>query len=208
VKVVVIGATGGIGRRLVAQALGAGHQVTAFVRDPSRVGDLGAVRIEEGDVLDLLALTRVLREQDAVLCALGAGSRRATTLYSHAARNIVAAAKELGLRRIVFVSNFGVLHERASDLGGRAMMAAAQIALRAVLADHRLALKELIHSELDWIAVRPLALTDGPRTGTYRVSESGIPAGGSRISRADVADFMLRHIVGEEYLRSIPAIAY
>jgi len=68
-------------------------------------------------------------------------------------------------------------------------------------------LEELRTRALDWIAVRPVLLTNGPRTGRYRVASEGIPRGGYRISRADVADFMIHQLTSDEFVRKMPAIA-
>ena len=76
-----------------------------------------------------------------------------------------------------------------------------------VYREHRAMLEELRKRDLDWIAVRPVLLTNGPRTGRYRVVSEGIPRGGYRISRADVADFMIRQLTSDEFVRKMPAIA-
>jgi putative NADH-flavin reductase len=146
---------------------------------------------------------------DAVLCALGADSWGPTALYSTAARNVVLAMRGQGARRLVFLSNFGVQDEQARGTRQAALLFLARRVLRHTLADHRLALEEIGGSPLAWTAVRPLAMSDGPLTGRYRVETDGLlPPGGARVSRADVAHFMLRQAVEDEFLNSAPAIAY
>jgi putative NADH-flavin reductase len=88
------------------------------------------------------------------------------------------------------------------------MLMLARRVIRHTLADHRRALEAFIRSDLEWVAVRPMALTNGPLTGRYRIAASGLPHKGRRIARADVADFMLSQAQDDRYLRQAPAIAY
>jgi putative NADH-flavin reductase len=113
-----------------------------------------------------------------------------------------------GVRRLMFLSNFGVLGEKGSGAPTAAVVFLAKLTLRPTLEDHRRALDELRKHDSEWIAVRPMMLTDGARTGEYRVALDGLPRGGARISRADVADFMLKQVTSGEYVHRVPAIAY
>jgi hypothetical protein len=108
----------------------------------------------------------------------------------------------------VFLSNFGVLGEQGSGWRQKALLMLASPMLRHTLADHRLALEAIRQAAPEWVAVRPLALTDGCGTGQYRVSVDDLPPGGTRIARGDVADFMLRHATETRYLGEAPAISY
>jgi putative NADH-flavin reductase len=208
-KVAVIGASRGVGRHIVEQALARGHEVTAAVRNPAdlplRHERLWVVTC---DALDTVAVSAVIREQDVVFCALGTDSRGPTTLYSLAAQNVLAGMRQHGVRRLVFLSNFGVADEKASDFLSLLMLMLARRVIRHTLADHRRALDAFIRSDLEWVAVRPLALTNGPLTGRYRVHVFGLPYKGRSIARADVADFMLNQAQEDRYLRRSPAIAY
>jgi putative NADH-flavin reductase len=141
-------------------------------------------------------------------CTVGADKRGATTLYSTAARNIAGAMDDQGVRRLVFLSNFGVLGEKGSGARTAAVVFIAKLLLRPTLEDHRRALDELRKHNWEWIAVRPMRLTNGPRTGHYRVALDGLPREGTRISRADLADFMLKQVTSSEYVHRVPAIAY
>jgi nucleoside-diphosphate-sugar epimerase len=133
---------------------------------------------------------------------------RTTTLYSTAARNIASAMDDQGVRRLVFLSNFGVLGEKGSGARTAAVVFTTKLPLGPTLEDHRRALDELRKRNWEWIAVRPMRLTNGPRTGHHRVAVDGLPRGGARISRADVADLMLKQVTSSEYVHRIPAIAY
>jgi len=208
-RVVVFGASGATGRELVAQALVQGHHVTAFVRNASRLGiGSGEVNVVQGDVTDSSAVARAVEGQNAVLCALGAATplRRDRTLVE-GVRHIVDAMERRGTRRLVYLSFLGVREGRRQlSFVGRVIVPRL---LHNVVADHEA--KEAIIRErgLDWVIVRPPRLTNGPRRGVYRHgvgirATSLIP----RISRADLADFMLRQISSDTYVHNTPAVMY
>ena len=208
-NIVIFGANGGVGSNLVERALAEGHQVTAAVRNPAAI-DLTHHRLDvvPCNVLDPISVDKATAGQDVAFCAIGTPSRAPTNLYSAGARNIVRAMRAHQVRRLVFLSNFGVLGERARDLRGSLLLFLAKRIIRHTLVDHRRALDEIRGHVPEWIAVRPMALTDGPRTGRYRIVTDGLPSKGMRISRADVADFSMRQATGNDYLYKVPAIAY
>jgi putative NADH-flavin reductase len=208
-RLVLFGATGGVGRFLLGRTLADGHDVTVVVRDPSRLGVRHrSLRVLAGDVTDPECAPSVVPGHDVVLCALGTGGRGPTTLFSTAATNVASAMDSSGVRRLVFLSNFGVLSEAAPDLRWAVMMPFARFRIRHLLRDHVAAIDEVRRHDLDWTFVRPLILTDGPLTGRYRIAVEGLPPGGLNISRADVADFMARQVTDDEFVRRLPAIAY
>lgn len=209
-RLVVFGASGGTGRELVAQALAQGRTVTAFVRNPARLSVRSPeLHLAQGDVTDMAAVERAIQGQDAVLCALGAASplRRDRTLIE-GVEHIVDAMTRYGTRRLVYLSFLGVLKGRAQlSFIGRTVVA--PLLLRNVVADHEAKEHVIQHSGLDWVIVRPPRLTNGSRVGHYRHgvdirATSVIPI----ISRADVADFMLRQIDDDTYVHRPTAIMY
>jgi putative NADH-flavin reductase len=208
-KVIVFGASRGVGRAFTELALAQGHRVTAVVRDPATLApNHECLEVAAGDVSDRRSVRRHLDGHDMAFCTVGADTRGATTLYSDAAGNIADAMGVEGVRRLMFLSNFGVLGEKGRGIRTAAMVSLTKRLLRPTLEDHRRALDELTKHDLRWIAVRPMALTDGARTGEYRIVEDGLPKGGTRISRADVADFMLKQLDSDAYVHRVPAIAY
>ena len=208
-KIVVIGASRGVGRCIVELALSQGHHVTAAVRDPSSIRIAHErLRIVRCDVLDTAAVGEAIAGQDAVLCTLGTSDKGPVTLYSTGARNIVLEMKKQRVRRLVFLSNFGVLGERAKGLRTNVLLFLVKRLLHRTVADHRRALDLIQEHAPEWVAVRPLPLTHSNWTGSYRVAVEGIPDHGTRIARADVADFMLRQASSDAYLYKIPSIAY
>ena len=206
-KLIIFGATGSVGRHLVEQAWAQGHQVTAFVRDPSALDaphqDLA---LQVGDVFDREAVADAVRGQDAVLIALGAG--RKGTVRSVGTGHIIAAMKRHGVRRLICQSTLGAGDSRPllTFFWKRIMFG---LLLREAYADHEAQEALVRNSGLDWTIVRPGAFTDGPVTGAYK---HGFPPTETdlelKISRADVASFMLRQLTGTAYLHRAPGLSY
>ena len=206
-KVLIFGATGSIGRELVTQGLEMGHTVTAFARDPSKMAIIHArLEIIEGDVMDSAAVDRAVAGHDAVLIALGAGSKG--QVRSTGTRNIIQAMQKSGTRRLVCLSTLGVGDSRGNmNFLWKYVMFG--MLLRAAFADHVSQEDHVIRSGLDWTIVRPAAYTDGERTGNYRhgfpATEKGLKL---KISRADVADFVLTQLADDSYIRMTPGVSY
>jgi putative NADH-flavin reductase len=206
-KIVVFGATGSVGRLIVEQALEQGHIVTAFVRDPAKLGiEQTNLRIVQGDALDPAAVEAAVRGQDAVVCALGAGAKGG--IRAEGTRNIVRAMDKAGVRRLVCQSSLGVGESRENlNFFWKHIMFG--LLLRRAYADHVSQENQVMRSGLDWTIVRPGAFTDGPRTGRYRHGFSATDkAITHKVSRADVAEFMLKQLSDASYLRKTPALSY
>jgi putative NADH-flavin reductase len=208
-KLLVFGATGGTGRELVEQALAQGHEVTAYARNPAKLGDITHARLQviRGDVLDAAAVEQAVPGHDAVVCAIGAGAGR-TSLREDGTRNIVRAMEKVGVRRLICQSSMGVGDSRA-NLGFLTKCVIVPVFLRHAFADHERQEAVVKESDLDWTIVRPPHLKDGPRTGAYRhgfpTTDTGIQG---QISRADVADFMLKQLTEDTYLHQTPGLSY
>ena len=207
-KVVIFGATGQTGRLLTKRALSHGDEVTAFVRDPARLSNRGGLmRVIQGDVLDMVSVEPAVAGQQAILVALGTATKGSPPVLPQGIRHVLDAMERHGVRRIVALTAAGALHESAETIGARLGMKLARAMIPRVYAEHRGMLEEIRMRDLDWTAVRPVLLTNGPWTGRYRVVEEGIPRGGYRISREDVADFMIRQLTNNDFVRKMPAIA-
>ena len=208
-KVVVFGASGKTGRLLIERAVASGHMVTASVRDPVRLNaPRDSVHVVQGDVLDSASVDQAVANQEAILVALGTAARRGSPqVLPHGIRHILDAMERHGVRRILVLSAAGALHEPAGSIVGSLGLILARAFLPGVYREHRAMLEELRTRNLDWLAVRPVILTNGPWTGRYRVVAVGIPRGGYRVSRADVADFMIRQLTSDEFVRKMPAIS-
>lgn len=195
-KLTVFGATGGIGREIVRQALGAGHQVTAVVRDPTRLDITGdAVEVFRTDLTDPQELRAAVTGRDAVLSGLGARSRRDAGVAARLTRAVLGAMEAEGVRRLLVVSAGPVGPEPENDgFLDRGMRGLVSAVLKDVYADLREMEAELARSGTDWTSVRPPRLQDKPLTGRYRTVVGGFPPKGRFIARADVAHAMLSMI--------------
>jgi len=205
-KVLVLGATGGTGRSLVEQAVEAGFSVTVLLRSPAKLPP-GSVRVVTGDLIsDSAGLHAAVSGQDAVISTLGVGqSFKSGHLISQSAPVIVAAMREHGVRRLVFTSAFGVgATRRDTPLLPRVFIATL---LRDVYKDKQAGEQAILTSDLDWTIVYPVGLTNGPRTSRYRVGERLSLKGFPRISRRDVAEFLLRQVEDRSYVRKGVLIA-
>ena len=209
-RVLIVGATGGTGRQLVAQALKRGYAVTAFVRDPSRLQlDHPQLTVIQGDVLDYSSVEAAMRGQEAVLSALG--HKRffyPTRILSKGTRNILRAMEAHSVPRLVCETSLGI-----GDSVGRMGLLFTFFVIPVILPfyfwDKTRQERMIARSNVEWVIVRPGMLTNGNMRGRYR---HGRHVGGFfwtvRISRADVADFMLNQMVSDMYLRTAPGVCW
>lgn len=203
-KIVIFGATGKTGRELVKQGTERGHAVTAFVRNPKRLPFHHLnLRLVTGDVLDSETLATAVAGQDAVLVALGSRSLGKTSVRATGTRHIVAAMHQHGVRRLIVMTSLGV-GESYTQLSWLPRLTVRTV-LRNVIADHAAQEDIVTHSNLDWTIVRPGGLNDGAYTGQYIYGLDPNLNPGS-ISRADVADFMLKQLESTQFVGQTPVI--
>jgi putative NADH-flavin reductase len=198
-NVIIFGATGGTGRHLVEQALDLGHSVTAFVRDPARMPrSHPLLRRAIGDVLDPSAVDSAMPGHDAVLCALGtmpeskhdrARRQPKVPVCSEGTKNIAEAMAHHGVRRIVVESAASIGASRNTSRFGAALIV--RLLLKESMEDKERQEAVLEASTLDWTIIRPPRLSDGPRTRDSRFGDALPWSLISRISRADIAAFMV-----------------
>ena len=206
-RLLILGATGPTGRHLVDQALAAGHEVTAFARDAARMDVKHPnLTVASGVATDSRALEGPMVGQDAVLSALGAGNSLRSDIATRSVAALIPAMRAQGLQRVILLSAFGVgeTFEQASVV----QRLAYRTLLRQIFADKAKADAMLRQSGLDWTLVYPTVLTNGPRTNTYRVGEKLAMKAMPKISRADVAVFMLAQLSAAEWLRRTAVISY
>ncbi len=204
-KLAIFGATGGTGQELVKQSLAQGHEVTAFARTPEKLAlRHERLRVVAGDVLDYAAVEQAVTGQDAVLCALGSPSLKANTVLSEGTQNIIQAMTAHKVRRFVCETSLGVGDSQGQP-GFIFSNLVVPLFLRHVMADKEIQESYIKASSLDWVIVRPGGLTNSPRAGNYRHGLAKDISG--RIARADVAEFMLKQVSDDTYLRKTPAIA-
>jgi putative NADH-flavin reductase len=206
-KLLILGGTRGIGQHVVAQALEAGHEVTAFARSADAIPvQNDRLHLVAGTVTDGSRLSQAVRGQDAVISALGQGmSLKADNLMQRSVPVILSAMRAQQVRRLIFTSALGVGDSiRDVPLFSRMIM---RFLLKDIYAD-KVAGEELIRrSDLAWTLVQPPQLTNGPLTRKYRVGERLELRGIPRISRADVAHFILSELDDTTYVRKVVLIA-
>jgi putative NADH-flavin reductase len=202
-KLFILGATGGIGRHLLQLALERGHQVTAFVRSPQKIGlTHERLQVVQGDVFNADQMAQAMAGHDAVLSAFGPTTLRTTTQRRDFGRTLAAALRKSGVKRTQLVSSALLFRE----LGGFSRLLRA-VLFRKLLPDMAGMEVEISQSDLDWTIVRPPRLTNGPARHSYRIADGVLPAGGFLISRADVAHFMIGEAEKPTHLKQIVGVA-
>lgn len=207
-ELLVIGATGTTGREVVKQALSLGHRVTAFSRNPEPLRQIRHhnLQLMSGDVMDALSVEKAVRGKDAVLSTLGAG--RKGTIRSEGTRHVIEAMQKNKVRRFICQTTLGAGDSRVHlNFFWKHIMFG--LMLREAYRDHEVQERYIMNSNLDWTIVRPAALTDGPATGQYRhgfgEEERGLKL---KVSRKDVALFMLMQLSSEQYVHQAPGLSY
>lgn len=210
-RLTVFGATGGVGREVVGQALAAGHEVTAVVRAPARLPEALDTRALHGVVAldDPVAVRAAVAGRDAVLSGLGARGRKADGVAERLTGRIIAAMEAEEVRRLLVVSAVPVGPVPAGEpLVDRLARKAVGAVLAEVYADLARMEAALERSATEWTSVRPPKLTDGPCTGVYRTVVGGAPVSSRSLSRADVAHAMLKLTDDPAAVRRGVGVAY
>ena len=205
-KVIVFGGTGTVGRLVVEQAVEQDHEVTLLTRNRALAGPPPArVHVVEGDVFDARAIAPVIAGHDAVVVTLGGGRKGGVRARGTAA--IIEAMRTSGVRRLVVQSTLGVgdSREQLNFFWKRLMFG---LLLRGAYADHVEQERLTRASGLDWTIVRPSSFTDGPRTGSYRRGFGPQEKTALKVSRADVAEFVVEQLTDDTWLRKAPSLAY
>lgn len=207
-KLVVLGATGGTGLEIVRQSVEHGHSVTAFVRSPERLKQFrDRVTVKQGDLLNSVELERVIEGHDAIVSGFGPRapeSKADANLRRQFAVALTGAMLNAGVRRVV-VESVAFLFK---DSIVPPAYFVGRLFFPVTVADSAAMERVFEESELDWTIVRPPQLTDKPFTGKYRVREGHLPRFGFKISRADVADFMIKSVENRLTTRKILGVCY
>ncbi len=208
--VLIIGASRGIGFETVKLALKAGHSVRAMARSASaiRLRDPKLERLD-GDALDQRTIERALEGVDAVIQTLGVSPTPelifgGTRLFSATTRILVNAMEASAVKRLICLTGVGAGDSRGH--GGLLYNAALCLILRRIYADKDAQEWIIRRSRLDWTIVRPTILTTGPRTRAYRVLVDARDWHSGFISRADVADFLVKQINDASLVHKTPAL--
>jgi putative NADH-flavin reductase len=210
-KIAIFGATGRTGIPLMEQALAAGHEVVALVRDPAKVpANLAAnphLTLITGDVMNPPDVDRAVEGADAVISVLGRSKNSPPQMHTVATGHIVASMEKYEVKRLVSLSGAGVAAPQDRPKLANRLISLALKALSGDVLQDAIGHAEVItHSPLDWVIVRGPMLRDGSHTGQYKVGWVGVNTSTS-ITRADVADFLLKQTTDNTYLRQMPMIS-
>lgn len=207
-KITIFGATGRTGQHLVEQALERGHEVTAFARSPQKLAAYrGRIAVVEGDVQDANAVQEAVAGADAVISVLGPTENTPDYQVTRGTRHILDAMKQHGVDRIVISAGAGVGDPNDEPrLFNKAINLLLKLFSRHVYEDMRRTVATVRDSDVDWTIVRVPMLTDDAPKGEVKVGYVG-KGMGPRITRADVASFMLDQVGGDAYLHQAPAIS-
>ena len=207
-KLTVFGATGKTGRHLVEQALAKGHTVTALARNPAKL-DFKHERLKliQGDIRDAARVSEALAGADAVITVLGPASNKPELAVSQGMDNILAAMRQHGVRRLIQSAGAGVRDPKDQPTLVHAFFGIlVRVLSPNVVKDMEHVVDNVRRSNLDWTVVRVPMLTEDPATGRVREGYVG-KAIGPRLSRADMAAYLLRQLESQTYLRQAPAIS-
>jgi putative NADH-flavin reductase len=204
-KIALFGASGRTGTLLLERCLGAGHSVTALVRNPSTFAFKDRVHVIPGDAFDRAAIAATLAGADTVLSALGARSLKKEDVLERAVPLIVAAMIDAQVNRIVVLGSAGALDSALDKQPAWRRWIVQNIFYNTLLkypvASQRAQYAALSAGPLDWTMVMPPMLMDVPAKGNLRIDGDALPRNGSRIARADVADFMMEQLTSQRWSR-------
>lgn len=201
-KLLVLGASGSVGRRIVEQGVARGHEITAQTRDASKLQSIPAgVHVAAADPRDTGALAALVAGQDAVIFALGAGGTGPTTLFSDVTKSLITAMREKGVRRLVAITGVGAGETRGH--GGFVYdWIIFPLFTRHIYSDKNRQEELIRASDLDWVILRPAPFNDAPASTPFQaVAEVGPGTVLRRIARDEVACFALDQLEKDDFLR-------
>jgi putative NADH-flavin reductase len=208
-RLLVLGASGGTGQQVVAQALDQGHEVTAFVRDPEKLRTRHErLHVTVGDMIEGTGpLEQAMKGQDAVISALGRGQvLKSDHLIQRSVPRMLAAMESARVARLIFTSAIGVGNAFSeAPLFSKFVI---RVILRHIYADKLMGEALIEKSDRDWTIVQPAGLTNGPLTQRYRAGDHLTHRSFATVSRADLAHFLLSQLDDRTYVRKIVQLGY
>lgn len=195
-KVFILGATGQTGSILTQKFIDKGYEVKIYIRNLEKANvtsDL--LTVVEGSISDTDKLSEAMIGYDVVCSCLGGNANKKDYALTNLMKNVVHSAEKADVKRIVSISSAGIDNE----IPGFIAKLFVNLFYKHAINDHKEAAKIIRSSNLNHTIIRPLSLTNDDFTGEYRVSESGIPKGATKISRRDLAHFMTDVILNDKY---------
>jgi putative NADH-flavin reductase len=209
-NIAMFGASGATGTLLTQRCLAAGYNVAALLRTPEKFPLRAQVRAIQGSPFDLSSVHTTIVGADLVLSALGANSLKKEDVLERAVPQIITAMQQTAseakpVRRIIVLGSAGALPTSLNKQPAWRRWIIQNIVystfLKWPVASQTSQWNDLSRSDLDWTMVMPSMLTNGPACGKYRTDGDALPRNGSRISRADVADFMMLQIGNPQWIK-------
>jgi putative NADH-flavin reductase len=209
-NIAIFGASGASGTLLTQRCLTAGYQVNALLRTPEKFPLRDRIRIVQGSPFDLASVSQTIEGADVVLSALGANSLKKEDVLERAVPQIIAAMQRTAgqpkpVRRIIVLGSAGALPTSLDKQPAWRRWLVQNIVYNTFLkwpvASQISQWNDLSHSNLDWTMVMPPMLTNTLARGAYRIDGEALPRNGSRISREDVADFMMQQIDNPQWIQ-------
>jgi putative NADH-flavin reductase len=206
-RIALLGGSGRIGSEVLDMLLADDHEVQVLARSGGSVRPADGLTVTEGDALDPASVAAVVKGADAVVSALGPRGARSQGLLEGAAANTVAAMNDVGVRRLIAVSAAGAFIMADPDSGALTKFVVPRVFAKP-FADVRRMEDVIRASGLEWTLVRPTRLVRGPATSQYRTRSDFPPQGGMKVSRADVAQFIVDALGQHSWIGASPALAY
>jgi putative NADH-flavin reductase len=206
-KITVFGATGTVGLHFVKQALQHNYHVTALTRNGSALSSLSHpnLKIVKGDLMNIQDVKKAIEGADCVVCAIGDGAKG--KIRAAGTKNIIEAMSSLGVKRLICQTTLG-LGESRNNLNFFWKHVMFGMFLKKAYRDHEKQEQFIFSSSLDWTIVRPSAFTEGDVTQRYKVGFDGNTRSLSlKISRADIADFLIKQVTSDRYRKQAVSIS-
>ncbi len=201
-KIIIFGATGGTGQQLVEQSLSIGYETSVFVHNnPQKLDQYaGKIKIYQGDVRDFDGVNQAIQGHDAVMIALGAIPGKVQQTLSLGTANIVRVMETNNIKRLVTETGAALVEDK-NQLPMIWRLTPNMPLMREMFDDKRKQEKAIMDSKLDWIIVRPANLNNNPLNLNYKVGEHIKLQVASSVARADVADFMIKQLTSDTWLK-------
>ena len=208
-KIAIIGASRGIGYQLLKLAVEERHEVTALLRNPDKLQiAYDNLHVIKGDILDPASVAAVTDDQGGICVCIGIPpSMKSVEVFSKGIENVLASINDNPEQKLIVITGIGAGESKGHGgfLYDRVFN---PLLLKEIYRDKDREEALIKESHANWLIVRPGFLTNGPRTGKYRVIDNltGVTAG--KISRADVADFMLKQLMEPTHFGKTPLLTY
>jgi putative NADH-flavin reductase len=207
-KVLVLGATGGVGRHILQLGIERGHELTALVRKPEKLKSWGnRVRTIKGDALDNHAVDQAVRGQEASIYAMGVKTIGGTTLFSESTRILIDAMERNQVKRLVCITGVGA-GETKGHGGFLYDWIFYPLITKRLYEDKEVQEALIQRSSLDWVVVRPAVFREGTPSGKLEAVTEVRGVTLRRVSRAEVAGFVLEQLTDNRYLRKAVFIGH